>query len=161
MDNKTDILEMAQGHLGRVVAIRLKPGTDVLHGLEEACRRAGINNGAILSAIGSLSEVRFCDPIEIAGKRARYGYGPPLQMEGPIELLNASGLICHDDENVTNLHIHVTLSDKNGQARGGHLVEGTKVLLTTDVVIGEIDGVIMGRKFDPELEVPIFAPRQA
>ena len=31
-----DIMEMAQGNLKRVVAIRLKPGTDVLLGLEEA-----------------------------------------------------------------------------------------------------------------------------
>jgi hypothetical protein len=154
-------IEMAQGNLKRVVALRLKPGTDVLLGLEEACRRAGINNGVILSAIGSLAEVKFCDPIEIAGRRAKYGYGDPLQLEGPIELTNASGIICHDDKNVTNLHIHVTLSDKDGNAYGGHLVEGTRVLLTVDVVIAEIEGIVMGRKFDTELEVPLFAPRQA
>lgn len=156
-----DIMEMAQGTIKRILAIRLRPGTDVLLGLEEACKRSGINNGVILSAIGSLSEVRFCDPIEIAGRRAKYGYGPPLQMDGPIELTNASGIICHDDENVTNLHVHVTLSDRDGHAYGGHLVEGTKVLLTVDVVIGEIEGMVMGRKFDEELEVPLFAPRQA
>ncbi len=156
-----DILQMAEGRLGRIIAVRLKPGTDVLPGLEEACRRAGINNGVILSIIGSLAEVRFCDPIEIAGKRARYGYGDPLQLEGPIELTSASGIICHDDAGVTNLHVHVTLSDKDGNAYGGHLVNGTKVLLTTDVVIAEIEGVVMARKFDEELEVPIFSPLPA
>ena len=36
-----DILEMAQGNLTRVIAVRLRPGTDVLQGLPEACRRAG------------------------------------------------------------------------------------------------------------------------
>ena len=55
----------------------------------------------------------------------------------------------------------MTLTDRHGNAHGGHLVEGTKVLLTVDVIIGEISGVIMGRKFDNELEVPLFAPRQA
>ena len=30
-----------------------------------------------------------------------------------------------------------------------------------DVIIAEIEGVVMGRKFDEELEVPLFAPRQA
>ena len=54
-----------------------------------------------------------------------------------------------------------TLSDKDGKAYGGHLVEGTKVLLTVDVVVAEIEGLVMGRKFDSELEVPLFAPRQA
>ncbi|MDF3005056.1 MAG: hypothetical protein K0S22_1528 [Oscillospiraceae bacterium] len=154
-------MEMAQGHLGRVVALRLKPGTDVLLGLEEACKRSGINNGVILSAIGSLDGVSFCNPVELPEKKAGYGYGEILHLTGPIELTNASGIICHDDAGVTNLHVHITLSDRYGNAHGGHLVEGTKVLLTVDVVLAEIEGMIMGRKFDDELEVPLFAPRQA
>lgn len=160
MDNINNNIQMAEGRLGRVVVLRLKPGTDVLLGLQAACQQAGINNGVIVSAIGSLSEVRFCDPIEIAEKRARYGYGDPLQLEGPIELLSASGIICHDDSGATNLHVHVDLADQNGKAYGGHLVEGTKVLLTLDAVIGEIDGVDMRRKMDPELEVPLLSPQQ-
>ena len=31
-------MEMAEGRLGRVIALRLKPGTDVLLGLTEACK---------------------------------------------------------------------------------------------------------------------------
>ncbi|MCF2615753.1 DNA-binding protein [Oscillibacter valericigenes] len=153
-------MEMAQGKLGRVVALRLKPGTDVLLGLEEACKRSGINNGVILSAIGSLDSPHFCDVVELPTK-AGYGYGEVLHLTGPIELTNASGIICHDDEGNTNLHVHMTLTDRHGNAHGGHLVEGTKVLLTVDVIIAEIEGVVMGRKFDEELEVPLFAPRQA
>ena len=153
-------MEMAQGKLGRVVALRLKPGTDVLLGLEEAYKRSGINNGVILSAIGSLDSPHFCDVVELPTK-AGYGYGEVLHLTGPIELTNASGIICHDDEGNTNLHVHMTLTDRHGNAHGGHLVEGTKVLLTVDVIIAEIEGVVMGRKFDEELEVPLFAPRQA
>ena len=153
-------MEMAQGKLGRVVALRLKPGTDVLLGLEEACKRSGINNGVILSAIGSLDSPHFCDVVEVPTK-AGYGYGEVLHLTGPIELTNASGIICHDDEGNTNLHVHMTLTDRHGNAHGGHLVEGTKGLLTTDVVIAEINGIVMGRKFDNELEVPLSAPRPA
>ena len=153
-------MEMAQGKLGRVVALRLKPGTDVLLGLEEACKRSGINNGVILSAIGSLDSPHFCDVVEVPTK-AGHGYGEALHLTGPIELTNASGIICHDDEGNTNLHVHMTLTDRHGNAHGGHLVEGTKVLLTVDVIIAEIEGLVMGRKFDEELEVPLFAPRQA
>ena len=156
-----DIMEMAQGKLGRVVALRLRPGTDVLLGLEEACKRAGINNGVILSAIGSLDCVQFCNPVELPEKKAGYGYGETLHLTGPIELTSASGIICHDDAGNTNLHVHISLSDRHGNAHGGHLVEGTKVLLTVDVILAEIEGLVMGRKFDQELEVPLFAPRQA
>ena len=153
-------MEMAQGKLGRVIAVRLKPGTDVLLGLQEACRRAGINNGVILSGIGSLNGVQFCNPVELPTK-AGYGYGETLHLTGPIELTNASGIICHDDQGNTNLHVHMTVTDRHGTAHGGHLVEGTKVLLTVDVILAEIEGLVMGRKFDEELEVPLFAPRQA
>lgn len=153
-------MEMAQGKLGRVIAVRLKPGTDVLLGLQEACKRNGINNGVILSAIGSLQDPHFCNPVELPTK-AGYGYGETLHLTGPIELTSASGIICHDDEGNTNLHVHMTVTDRHGNAHGGHLVEGTKVLLTVDVILAEIEGLVMGRKFDEELEVPLFAPRQA
>ena len=153
-------IEMAEGKLSRIVALRLTPGTDVLQGLTEACKRAGINNGVILSAIGSLDSPHFCDVVELPTK-AGYGYGETLHLTGPIELTNASGIICHDDEGETNLHVHMTLTDRHGNAHGGHLVEGTKVLITVDVVIGEIEGMVMGRKFSEEMGVPLFAPRQA
>ena len=153
-------MEMAQGKLGRVIAVRLKPGTDVLLGLQEACERNGINNGVILSAIGSLQDPHFCNPVELPTK-AGYGYGETLHLTGPIELTSASGIICHDDEGNTNMHVHMTVTDRHGNAHGGHLVEGTKVLLTVDVILAEIEGLVMGRKFDEELEVPLFAPRQA
>ena len=153
-------MEMAQGKLGRVIAVRLKPGTDVLLGLQEACERNGINNGVILSAIGSLQDPHFCNPVELPTK-AGYGYGETLHLTGPIELTSASGIICHDDEGNTNLHVHMKVTDRHGNAHGGHLVEGTKVLLTVDVILAEIEGLVMGRKFDEELEVPLFAPRQA
>ena len=153
-------MEMAQGKLGRVIAVRLKPGTDVLLGLQEACERNGINNGVILSAIGSLQDPHFCNPVELPTK-AGYGYGETLHLTGPIELTSASGIICHDDEGNTNLHVHMTVTDRHGNAHGGHLVEGTKVLLTVDVILAEIEGLVMGRKFDEELEVHLFAPLQA
>ena len=61
-------MEMAEGRLGRVIALRLKPGTDVLLGLTEACKRAGINNGVIRSAIGSLGGGSYCKPVEWPSK---------------------------------------------------------------------------------------------
>ena len=156
----SDYIEMAQGKLGRVIVVRLRPGADVLLSLEEACREHNITNGVILSAIGSLQSPQFCDVVEMPIK-AGYGYGEVLHLTGPIELTAGSGIICHDDQGNTNLHVHMSLSDRYGNAHGGHLVEGTKVLLTVDVVIAEIGGLVMGRKFDEELEVPLFAPKQA
>ena len=159
MTDRSDILEMAQGRLSRVIAVRLRPGTDVLHGLEEACRRSGINSGVILSAIGRLQSPQFCDVVEMPIK-AGYGYGETQHQTGPIELTSASGIICHDDEGTINLHVHMDLCDRHGNAHGGHLVEGTKVLLTLDAVIAEVEGIDMRRKYNNELGVPLLAPQQ-
>ena len=52
------------------------------------------------------------------------------------------------------------MSDKNGKAYGGHLVEGTIVLMTADIVIGEITGIEMRREYDPEMEVFLLSPKQ-
>lgn len=157
MDN---IIESAEGRLGRTIAVRLLPGTDVLKGLEEACEKYKINNGVILSVIGSLDGVRFCSVDHLPESKAGYGYTGVLKLDGPIELTGAAGIICHDCDNNTNLHVHVTLSDPNGKGFGGHLTYGTKVLLTVDAVLAEIEGIVMGREYNEELEVPLFAPRQ-
>lgn len=154
------LAEIAEGNVKRIIAIRLKPGNDLLKGLEEICKEKQIKNGVILSALGSLNGAFFCNPVELPEKKAGYGYGETLSLSGPIELINASGLICHDSNDEISLHVHISLSDRHGNAHGGHLVEGTKVLLTVDMVIAELEGLVMGREFDKDLEVPIFAPRQ-
>ena len=156
----SDYIEMAQGKLGRVIVVRLRPGADVLLSLEEACREHNITNGVILSAIGSLDGVAYCNPVELPEIKAGYGYGETLHLTGPIELTSASGIICHDDEGTINLHVHMDLCDRHGNAHGGHLVEGTKVLLTLDAVIAEVEGIDMRRKYNNELGVPLLAPQQ-
>ncbi len=152
-------IERAEGGIKRVIAFRLKPGMDVLKGIEEVCKAENIKDGVLLSGIGSLDGAVFCNPVPLDTK-AGYGYGEPTRLYGPIELTSAAGMICHDDEGNILLHIHMSMSDQHGGGHGGHLIEGTKVLLTTDFVIAELSGLVMGRKFDEELEVPLFAPRQ-
>jgi predicted DNA-binding protein with PD1-like motif len=148
------------GTIKRLVAARMSPGEDVLLGLEKICKDNHINNGYIVSGMGSLAKVAFFDPVALPDKKAGYGYSTPILMDGPIELLSLTGMICHDSTGKTLLHVHYALSDQKGNAFGGHVIEGNKVLLTTDVIIGEIDGLEMGREFDKDLDVFIFAPKQ-
>lgn len=154
------MINTAVGTLGRTVAVRMPPGTDVLLGLTEACRVHGIENGVIVSAIGSLDGVTYCNVVELPGTKAGYGYGETLHITGPIEMTGASGIICHEADGTLSPHVHISMSDRYGNAHGGHLKEGTKVLLTLDAVIAEIDGINMTRSLDEELGVPIFSPEQ-
>ncbi len=150
----------AEGRMGRVVVIRLAPGADLLGGMQSACERYGIRNGVVISAIGSLACVRFCDVEALPEKKCGYGYGRILTLDDTIELTSAGGVICSDDEGNINLHVHISMSDKTGKAYGGHLVQGTRVLMTADIVLGEIEGVSMLREYDPEMDVYLLSPRQ-
>ncbi len=156
-----DRILTAQGKTGRVIAVRLLPGTDFMRGLARACEEQKMNNGIILSAIGSLKKTVFLDPVERPDMKAGYGYGEPLTADGPIELLAATGFVCHADDGKVLLHVHATMCLEDGKAFGGHLTdEGNEVLLTADIVLMEIDGVDMARKMDDEVGMLMFSPRQ-
>ena len=154
-------IQAAEGRLGRVVVIRLAPGTDLYDGMLAACERYGIRNGVVISAIGSLGRVRFCDVEALPDKKCGYGYGRVLELDDTIELTGASGVICSDVGGELNLHVHISMSDKTGKGYGGHLVQGTTVLMTADIVLGEIEGVSMLREYDKEMEVYLLHPQQA
>ena len=151
----------AIGTVTRVMAVRLQPGMDVLLGLEEACRENGINNGVIVSGIGGVTTAVICDPMVFPERRQPYNYGDPIVLNEPLSISGLSGIICHDDNGEVNPHLHISLSDMQGKAYAGHLKEGTVTMLTVDAVIAEIGGLSMSRKFDPELEVPLFCPEQS
>jgi predicted DNA-binding protein with PD1-like motif len=152
-------MQTAEGRIKRIVAVRLEPGEDLLAGLEEACRRHKLNNGLILTGIGSLRIARFFDPLSLPQKKAGYGYGEPIVLQGPIEIISIGGMICTGESGETLFHVHCAFADQNGGGWGGHLIEGSKVLLTADFVLGEIEGMRMGRRFDEELDVFVFNPQ--
>lgn len=154
------MITSAQGNIKRIVAARMSPGEDVLLGLEQVCKEYNIKDGVILSGMGSLDGAQFFNPVPLKEKKAGYGYSEAVVLRGPIELVGMAGMICHDDKGETLLHVHYALSDQHGTGHGGHLIEGNKVLMTVDVMIGEIDGMEMGRGYDEDLEVFIFAPKQ-
>ena len=158
MDN--DLIQLALGKFGRVLAFRLKPGQDFYLGMEEACKRAGISNGVIVSALGSVNGAAFCDADVLPGTYFGYGYSDPIRIDEVLELTAASGIVCHDGEGNINLHVHVNFSDKNGTVYGGHLIEGTKALITLDGIIAEVEGIDMGRKLHEESGLMLFSPEQ-
>ena len=151
------MIESAVGKIENIIAIRLSPGTDVLEGILDTCKKYMIKDGIIMSALGSWRKVTFCNPTDLPnGKK---GYGEPIVLEGVYEVVNLAGMICHDTDGNILPHVHLTLSDEKGNAYGGHILPGCEVLLTTDIVIGSFTGIEMGRRFDEELGVQVFAPK--
>lgn len=158
--NMSDNIITAIGGFKRVMVVRLKPGTDVLLGLEEACRQHGITNGVIVSGIGAVTRAAFANPTLYPGRKQPYNYGETIVLEGGIGISGASGVICHEENGDLSLHVHMSFSDEKGDSYAGHLREGTRTMVTVDVVIAELDGVSMTRKFDSELEVMLMSPEE-
>ncbi len=76
-----------------------------------------------------------------------------------MELLSGQGSIGQGKNEEIFIHLHAVVSDKEGKIRGGHLVEGANpVLITSEIVIVEVEGVKMRRIYDPEVEMDLLIP---
>ena len=77
----------------------------------------------LISAVGDLSKVSFKCPLN----------NKPLIFEKKLVIINLSGYLRSDES-----HIHISTSDENCRLFGGHLIAGTIVHKSLDVLIGVI-----------------------
>jgi uncharacterized protein len=121
----------------KVHVLRLLPGDDLRAALEtafaELARTHGIAAACIVSAVGSLSQavLRYADK---AGGS---------EINGPLELLMLSGTLSAD-----GAHLHASVADDHGTVKGGHLLAGTIVRTTAEVVIALLPGWEFRRELD-------------
>lgn len=153
-------MKFAKGKFKNIYAVRLEPGEDVMVSLQKFCEENGVGHGVIISGIGSLEGCSFFDPEELKDKPGLYGYGDPIELPCPIELISLSGIICTESDGKISLHVHADFADEKGNGYGGHFKEGNHVLTTVELVIGELEGIEMRRAIDPERGVPVFTPTQ-
>jgi len=123
--------------------IRLKPGMDLKRELENTAKLLGLQAAAIVTTVGSLEKVnlRFADQKQ------------PTPFNGYHEILSLNGTLSQ-----SGMHIHLTVADKDGQVKGGHLTEGNIIYTTAEIVILEQNHLSFSRVIDPtyghgELEI--------
>ncbi len=110
----------------RIEIVRMKPGTDMLEGLEKFINEKNIKNAVILTGIGSVTDYHYH---VVSDKNL-----PPAE-EDPkasvaMDLIAMQGYIMNK-----RIHAHITLSDENSVV-GGHLEPGTKALTFFILTIG-------------------------
>ncbi|MBI4120293.1 MAG: DNA-binding protein [Parcubacteria group bacterium] len=119
--------------------MRLKPGQNLKEEIEKIAVAEGIEAGCLLSLVGGLKNTRLRMP----------GAKPENQIvkewEGPFEIVSGTGTISKE-----GCHIHVSLSDKEGNVIGGHLKDDCVVRSTVEVVLGVFDDVVFKRTLDNE-----------
>lgn len=119
----------------RVWALRLGPGQDLRQELEAFARSKGLRAGFVVSAVGSLREVR----LRLANQEEATAF------PGPVELVSLGGTLSPDGP-----HLHLSVSDSTGRTVGGHLVPGCLVYTTVELVLGEAPDLEFSRPTDPE-----------
>ncbi len=132
------------GHAGPVHVLRLLPGEDIRSTLEGWVRNAGIEGAGVVSAVGSLSVAHL-----------RYaGRADGILTTGDLEVCGLSGTLSQH-----GLHLHLSIADRNGAMVGGHLLKGSVVRTTLELVIQEIGDVRLLRTHDPKTSYDELDPR--
>jgi hypothetical protein len=129
-----------------IYRLRLDRGDLLLESILDAIQKNDIQDGAVLTAAGSLQECTFHGVKSLAPK--------PEQLfttrRGPMEILNINGIIAAREP-----HLHMTLSSPEGGAFGGHLEKGCKVLYRAELAIAKFSGTPLARKPNAE-GVPVM-----
>lgn len=131
---------------GRHVAVRLKPGEDVLGTLQEFVVRHGIAACAIVSSVGSLTHaaIRYANQpgtTRLEGHFEICSLIGTLECAAPGEALNGA-----DAEALGGAHIHLSISDGEGRMIGGHMMRGCHVYTTLEIVLLVLDGLSFTRE---------------
>ncbi|MCF2135967.1 MAG: DNA-binding protein [Candidatus Thorarchaeota archaeon] len=120
---------------GRTIVARLMPGEDILKSLERLVLEHNIRGGQ-LQLIGAVA-------------RAHLGYFDreknqyvDFTVEEDLEVVSCMGNISRLAEGTPVVHAHMVVADRTGRTYGGHLLKGTEVSVTIEIVINEFQDEI-------------------
>ena len=135
-------------HIQEIFRIRLDRGDLLLETILDAIRKHDIQDGALLTAVGSLQECTFHGVVSLAEKPEQKF----TTRKEAMEILNINGIIAAGEP-----HLHMTLSNTSG-AFGGHLEKGCKVLYRAELTIAKFSGTRVAR-LPNQAGVPVMQRR--
>jgi len=106
---------------------RVYPGEDLWERIQEEALKSGHGSHAVVTCVGSL---RQCF-IRLAGATPEKQL--ITEIPGPLEIVSLTGTIIQD-----RAHLHISVSDCKGTVFGGHLVKGSLVDTTAEVVLANL-----------------------
>jgi predicted DNA-binding protein with PD1-like motif len=113
--------------------LRLKPGQDVYKEITSYVSTHKLMAASIISAVGSVNEAN----LRFANKK------DGTLIKGPLEVLSLSGTT-----SVEGTHLHMSVADGEGKTTGGHLLEGSKVYTTLEIVMADYKDITFKRTLD-------------
>jgi len=138
--------------------IRVRPGIDLIMGIEEVCEQSGLRSGSISCCVGSLGKASFMFLVPFDNPMGS-AYCDPVTIEGPVEILSAQGTLGEEEDGSLFVHLHGSFVDRDGCVHGGHLIKGQNpVLFTAEIMVCGFEGVRMLRLHDPEIGMKVLTP---
>lgn len=132
-----------------VVVVGLEPGEMLLESVKEAIEKHGIENGVVISGIGTLKSCHL--------HHIEHTAFPPknrfFKLEKPLELSSVSGVIADSEP-----HLHVVVSYRDEEVYSGHLEEESEVLYLAELVILKFNDLKMKRYPDPKRRIKLLGP---
>ncbi|CCH53937.1 protein of unknown function DUF296 [Fibrisoma limi BUZ 3] len=115
-------------------SFRLRPGQDLKQELEGIVRRQRIEAGAVVTCVGSLTDVT----LRLANQEGSSVW------HGHFEIVSLVGTL-----STNGSHLHLSVSDSTGRTLGGHLLDGCRIYTTAELVIGFMPELVYVREPDP------------
>lgn len=112
---------------------RLRPGQDLKKELIYYCQLHHLHAACVVSAVGSLNKAHL-----------RLSNGKDVvEFQGPFEIVSLSGTV-----NSTAAHLHISISDFEGKVVGGHLMDGSEIYTTAEIMLLENRDLTFQREND-------------
>lgn len=142
--------EAAPATSGRTLVGRLKPGSDLILGLEAVCDNHDVGFAAIVFAYGSLTRATF-------KVLQREGDGREVlvrqDIDERLEFLGGQGLVCQDLDGRRATHLHGSVAGRSGTVLGGHFEPNHNPIYNNlDFAIVELHDVRLVRAHDAETD---------
>jgi predicted DNA-binding protein with PD1-like motif len=116
--------------------LRIHPNQDLRAALTALPDQLDVDAAFILSAIGSLKPAMLRYAGAISGTR----------IDGDTEILSLAGTLARS--RLGGPHVHMAVSDASGRVFGGHLMAGSIVRTTAEIVIGLAPEWHLARELD-------------
>jgi predicted DNA-binding protein with PD1-like motif len=138
---------MLEGKIGRIFFSRIFEDEDLAEAIKKRVEKSGVRAGLVI-VIGSLKTV-------VLGyyKEGEYKY---IRLNGPLEIASCTGNIAVDERGETIIHAHIVVTNEKGEAFGGHLMQGSIVGVTAELIIIEGVGLNLQRTFDEKTKLKLL-----
>ncbi|MHC6529339.1 MULTISPECIES: PPC domain-containing DNA-binding protein [unclassified Vibrio] len=117
----------------KAYAIRLTRGDDLKQAIQHLVVQRHIQAGSIASCVGSLSQLH----VRLAGAEQN------MRRCESYEIVSLMGTLTPQHQ-----HLHISVSDVNGQVWGGHVLDGCLIDTTAELIIHYYPDYVFDREDD-------------